>query len=88
MTVPSSDAAEAALVQRVIQAIRECPGIDTSGISVTLVAGGVALKGPLQTMDHRDAVVRTALRVHGVTSIADELDIAHYREHPSRPTSV
>lgn len=82
MNTSRSDLAEQNLILRVNEAIRACPGIDTSGILITLVQGGVALRGSLQTMDHRDTVVRAALRTHGVTSIADELDVPQYRPHP------
>ncbi|AMM20174.1 hypothetical protein AX769_08340 [Frondihabitans sp. PAMC 28766] len=70
---------DAELESRIAAALEACVGIDTSKIIVTIVPGGVILRGSLVSMDDRNSVVDAALRVTGVTSVGDEIDVPHHR---------
>jgi hypothetical protein len=69
------DAAHDELSARVSDALARCAGIDTSAVAIEIVPGGVVLRGSVVNMDERNTLVRTVLRVPGVTSIGDALHV-------------
>jgi hypothetical protein len=76
-------AMDGVLEERVTAALEACEGIDTTNVVISAVPGGVILRGSLVSVDDRNTVVHAVLRVAGVTSVGDELDVPqpHYGQH-------
>lgn len=53
------------------------PTVNADQIGVALTAGAVTLSGEVGTYPEKDAAVRAAMRVRGVTAVADEINVEH-----------
>jgi osmotically-inducible protein OsmY len=51
------------------------PSVSADRIGVSINEGAVTLSGQVQTYPEKDAAVRAAFRVHGVTAVADEIEV-------------
>ena len=63
------------------------PGIDTEQVGVAVDDGAVTLSGHVTTYPERRAAVRAALRVRGVTAVADAIEV-HNRRSPRDDTDI
>lgn len=59
------------------------PDVDAAGIGVAVESGTVSLAGEVDTYSERSAAIHAAQRVHGVTTVVDDLSV-----HPSTSWSV
>lgn len=53
------------------------PAVDAANIGVAVLDGTVTLSGEVHTYPEKQAALRAALRVRGVTAVADELVVTH-----------
>ena len=53
------------------------PGVDADHIGVSVIDGAVTLAGEVRSYPEKSAAVKAALRVRGVTAIADDLVVKH-----------
>lgn len=53
------------------------PAVDAANIGVAVLDGAVTLSGEVHTYPEKQAALRAALRVRGVTAVADELVVTH-----------
>jgi osmotically-inducible protein OsmY len=51
------------------------PGVDAASIAVDVKGAAVTFNGYVRSYGERRAAVRTAERVHGVQTVADEIDV-------------
>jgi osmotically-inducible protein OsmY len=51
------------------------PSIQADEVGVSINSGAVTLSGQVQTYPEKDAAVRAAFRVRGVTAVADEIEV-------------
>ncbi len=65
------------LVKAVTEEIRWTPSIRADQIGVSINDGAVTLSGQVDSYPERIAAVRAALRVRGVSAVADEIDVHH-----------
>jgi len=63
------------------------PNIQADRIGVAINEGAVTLSGQVQTYPEKHAAVRAALRVRGVSAVADEIDI-HNTWTPRNDTDI
>lgn len=59
------------------------PDVGADGIGVAVEAGAVALSGEVDSFSERLAAIRAALRVRGVGTVIDDLEI-----HPNSGTAI
>lgn len=53
------------------------PTVNADRIGVALTDGAVTLSGQVQTFPEKEAALRAAMRVRGVTAVADEIVVQH-----------
>ncbi|MDQ0028693.1 BON domain-containing protein [Arthrobacter bambusae] len=82
--VPRSDHE---LQQAVLNELDWTPEVDASHIGVTAISGAVTLTGEVSSYSARLAAKKAALRVRGVTALADELTV-HYLGGPVTDTDI
>ena len=83
---------DAMLKNDIIAALEWEPDIDLGAAGVSVIEGLVTLFGRVGTMPQRDAVERAVLRVRGVATVTNEIEVAasrserlpHWREKPRR----
>ena len=63
------------------------PSVTADRIGISINHGAVTLAGQVQTYPEKDAAVRAAFRVHGVTAVADELEV-HNDWAPRQDTDI
>lgn len=63
------------------------PSVSADRIGVSINHGAVTLAGQVQTYPEKNAAVRAAFRVHGVTAVADELEV-HNDWAPRQDTDI
>lgn len=79
----SASGSDHALQAAVSEELEWVPDVDASRIGVTAHDGVVTLYGTVRTMAERLAAKRSALRVHGVSAVADELSVERTNATPS-----
>ena len=63
-------------VQReVLDELEWTPGLDIAAVGVAVHDGAVTLSGEVANLPQRKAALKAALRVRGVTAVADELEV-------------
>ncbi|MDQ0210419.1 hypothetical protein BMF89_01395 [Arthrobacter sp. SRS-W-1-2016] len=75
------------LQQAVLNELDWTPEVDASHIGVAATSGAVTLTGEVPTYSARLAARKAALRVRGVTALADELTV-HYLGGPTTDTDI
>ena len=65
------------VTRAVVEELSWTPRVDGDQISVDVTDGAVTLAGKVTTYPHKQQAVKAALRVRGVTAIADELVVVH-----------
>jgi osmotically-inducible protein OsmY len=75
------------LQQAVLNELDWTPEVDASHIGVAAMSGAVTLTGEVPTYSARLAARKAALRVRGVTALADELTV-HYLGGPVTDTDI
>ncbi|GAA4042107.1 BON domain-containing protein [Arthrobacter methylotrophus] len=75
------------LQQAVLNELDWTPEVDASHIGVAVTSGAVTLTGEVPTYSARLAARKAALRVRGVTALADELTV-HYLGGPVTDTDI
>lgn len=73
--------AEAGTDQEIWTAVRDelarAPSVSGEQVGVGVTDGAVTLAGQVQTLPEKDAALRAALRVRGVTAVVDEIVVQH-----------
>lgn len=74
----SDEPADLGLAQRVRQALMTDESLSTEARNVEVVGakGGVTLRGPVRSEAERDAVVKRAQQIAGVTNVVNHLELA------------
>lgn len=67
--------------------LSRAPNLHSRRIGVSLADGAVTLSGWVQTLPEKETAVRAAMRVLGVTAIADEV-IAQHVSGPAKNTAA
>jgi hypothetical protein len=70
---------DAMLKNDIIAALEWEPDIDLGRAGVSVIEGLVTLFGRVSTMPQRDAVERAVLRVRGVATVTNEIEVAASR---------
>lgn len=70
---------DATLKNDIIAALEWEPDIDLGTAGVSVIEGLVTLFGRVSTMPQRDAVERAVLRVRGVATVTNEIEVAASR---------
>jgi len=65
------------LEQEITDELNWTPTVTADRIGVSLSHGAVTLSGQVETFPEKDAAVRAAMRVRGVTAVADEITVLH-----------
>ena len=88
MTTSTSDPrTDRELQQAVLSELDWTPEVDASHIGVAVTSGAVTLTGEVPSFSARLAAKKAALRVRGVTALADELTV-HYLGGPVTDTDI
>lgn len=53
------------------------PNVDADHVGISVIDGAVTLAGEVRSYPEKAAAVKAALRVHGVTALADDLVVKH-----------
>lgn len=75
------------LQQAVMNELNWTPEVDASHIGVAVTSGAVTLTGEVPSYSARLAATKAALRVRGVSALADELTV-HYLGDPINDTDI
>ncbi len=73
--------------EAVLAELEWMPGIDAEQVGVAVEDGAVTLSGHVGTYPERRAAVRAALRVRGVSAVADVIEV-HNRRSPRDDTDI
>jgi hypothetical protein len=76
---------DAMLKNDIIAALEWEPDIDLGTAGVSVIEGLVTLFGRVGTMPQRDAVERAVLRVRGVATVTNEIEVAASRSERPAP---
>jgi osmotically-inducible protein OsmY len=74
---PVETGLDATVHQAVSEELAWIPEVDGSAIRLTVHGGAVTLTGEVGSFGQRRAAVKAALRVHGVTAVADKLTVRY-----------
>ncbi|MEO6881076.1 MAG: BON domain-containing protein [Mycobacteriaceae bacterium] len=76
MTTTPAPTSDAAIQSAVAAALLAVPGVDATHVGVSVRGGAVTLSGEVDGYPEKVVAERTALGVHGVTAVAEEITLS------------